>query len=68
MELNGENADTLPGDAGLGPDIPLLLHERYTRDEAFIGLGDATFERPATSREGVRSLKHMRAKCFFVKL
>jgi hypothetical protein len=68
LELNGENAETLPADAGLGLDVPLLLHERYSRDEAFIGLGDATFEKPPTSREGVRSLKHLRADCFFVTL
>jgi superfamily II DNA or RNA helicase/HKD family nuclease len=68
LELNGENADTLPADAGLGQEVPLLLHERYSRDEVFIGMGDATFDRPSTSREGVRSLKDLRADCFFVTL
>jgi hypothetical protein len=68
LEFNSESAETLPADAGLGPDVPLLLHERYSRDEAFIGLGDATFEKQSTNREGVRSLKHIRADCFFVTL
>ena len=68
LELNSDNAETLPVEAGLGPDVPLLLHERYSRDEAFIGLGDSTFAKQSTSREGVRSLKDLRADCFFVTL
>ena len=37
--------------------VPLAIHARYTRDEALLALGDGSFERPPTSREGVRWLE-----------
>lgn len=68
LEHLGREAEVLPRDPGLGPEIPLALHERYTRNEALIALGDGTFEHPPTVREGVRSLTALRADCFFVTL
>lgn len=67
LDFSAANAESLPRrSASLGPDVPLLIHERYSRTEALIALGDATFERQPTTREGVRSLKQLRSDCFFV--
>lgn len=68
LELADEVAESLPIDSRLGPDVPLLIHERYSRDEALIALGDASFEHQPTTREGVRSIQNMRTDCFFVTL
>jgi superfamily II DNA or RNA helicase/HKD family nuclease len=68
LEHSAAGAESIPNDARLGWEVPLLVHERYTRDEALIGLGDASFERPPTLREGVKSIKDLRADCFFVTL
>jgi superfamily II DNA or RNA helicase len=68
LQYVATSADVMPADAGLGPEIPLLLHERYTRQEALVGLGDATFERQPTTREGVKTLPAIGADCFFVTL
>lgn len=68
LELAADAADSMPSGAGLGGDVPLLVHERYSRDEALIALGDATFEHQSTSREGVKSIHGVRADCFFVTL
>ena len=54
--------------SGLPPDVPLFLHERYTRDEVLTALGDATVETPPTSREGVHFNKAYNADVFFVTL
>jgi superfamily II DNA or RNA helicase/HKD family nuclease len=65
LEILGEEADiaTRPLDFG-----PLQVHARYTRDEALLALGDGTFEKPPTSREGVRWLSDVRTDVFFVTL
>jgi hypothetical protein len=68
LEVVEGEADFMPRDAGLGGDVPLSIHERYTRNEALIALGDATFDHQPTSREGVKSIKHLRADCFMVTL
>jgi superfamily II DNA or RNA helicase len=65
LEILGEEADmaTRPLDFG-----PLQIHARYTRDEALLALGDGTFEKPPTSREGVRWLSDLRTDVLFVTL
>jgi hypothetical protein len=65
LEILGEEADiaTRPLDFG-----PLQVHARYTRDEALLALGDGTFEKPPTSREGVRWLSDLHTDVFFVTL
>jgi hypothetical protein len=52
----------------LEPEIPLLVHQRYTRNEVFAALGEATVERPPSSREGVYYSNRCRADVFFVTL
>src|SRR5690348_2523825 len=68
LDVLTEDPEFILRDSGLGADVPLLIHERYTRDEILIALGDATFERQPTTREGVRSVRQQFADCFFVTL
>jgi len=68
LEVEAEGAEFILRDSALGFDVPLSIHERYTRDEVLIALGDATFEHQPTTREGVRSVRHLNADCFFVTL
>lgn len=68
LAVSEEIADSMPGDPGLGAEVPLLVHERYMRDEVLIALGDAAFERQPTTREGVKSIRGLHADCFFVTL
>ena len=68
LDLGAEAAEIMPIASGLASDVPLLAHERYTRDEALIALGDASFDRKPTSREGVKSIDSARTDCFFVTL
>lgn len=68
LEYLGSGAEVMAASSDLDPEIPLLLYERYTRPEALIALGDSTFERPPTAREGVRSLRDLRTDSFFVTL
>lgn len=68
LDVSGGDADFAISDSHLGPDVPLSIHERYARDEALIALGDATFERQPTSREGVRSIPNLKADTMFVTL
>lgn len=68
LALGETQAESLPINSHLGPDVPLLIHERYTRDEALIALGDASFEHQPTTREGVRTIRNMQTDCFFVTL
>ena len=49
-------------------DAPLHVHARYTRDEALLALGDGTFAKPPTSREGVRWLPAINTDALFVTL
>ncbi len=65
FEILGEEAATATRPLDLAP---LLLHARYTRDEALVALGDGSFEKPPTSREGVRWLSDIRTDVLFVTL
>jgi hypothetical protein len=65
LELLGEEADTATQRLDFGP---LEAHARYTRDEALLALGDGTFEKPPTSREGVRWLSDIHTDVLFVTL
>ena len=65
LEILGEEADTATRPLDFGP---LQVHARYTRDEALLALGDGTFEKPPTSREGVRWLSDIRTDVLFVTL
>ena len=68
LQMSAAGAEFVLTDADLGADVPLSTHERYTRDEVLIALGDATFERQPTTREGVRSVRPLHTDCFFVTL
>ena len=65
FEILGEEADTATRPLEFGP---LHLHARYTRDDALLALGDGTFEKPPTSREGVRWLSDLDTDVLFITL
>lgn len=65
FELTGEEADTATRPLEFGP---LQVHGRYTRSEALLALGDGTFDKPPTSREGVRWLNDIAMDVLFVTL
>lgn len=68
LEVLEERATRVALPAGLGPDVPLWVHQRYTRDEVLAAFGDASAEQPPTSREGVRYIADAAADVFFVTL
>lgn len=63
-----DRSTIVPVAAALDSDVPLWAHQRYTRDEVLAAFGDATAERPPTSREGVRYINDARTDLFFVTL
>jgi hypothetical protein len=65
--LNAES-ETSGRPLGILPGVPLAVHGRYSRQEALVALGDGTFAKPPTSREGVRWLKDIATDAFFVTL
>ena len=50
------------------PDVPLQIHERYTRDEILAALGISTPESPREWREGVRRVEALRLDLFTVTI
>jgi superfamily II DNA or RNA helicase/HKD family nuclease len=50
------------------PDVPLLVHGRYTREEAIAAMGIATAAAPVVFREGVRWDKANAADMLFITL
>jgi hypothetical protein len=68
LEVLATQADSLQTDPGFDPDIPLLVHERYTRNEVLAALDRATPERPPSSREGVIWVGEHATDVFFVTL
>jgi len=64
LELLGRDATTLGISAGIPDDVPLLIHERYTRDEILAAIGEAGAGRSAEWREGVRYVKPLQADIF----
>ena len=52
----------------LDGENPLRVHGQYTREEALIAFGYATFERRRPSREGVVWMLDVKTDCFFVTL
>ena len=63
-----DRSASVPLPAGLAEDVPVWAHQRYTRDEVLGAFGDASVERPPTSREGVRYIQGARTDVFFVTL
>lgn len=68
IDVLDDTSVACPRPLGILPDAPLAVHARYTRDEALLALGDGSFEKPPTSREGVRWLQEIRTDVFFVTL
>ena len=64
FDLLDDDIDHLHPAAGLGADVPLQVHARYTRSELQCALGDGDTARPPTWREGVRWLKSTPADVF----
>ena len=68
LEVLVGQAEYLGRPTGLEPEIPLAVHQRYTRDEVLAALGEASAERPPNSREGVYHARRARADVFFITL
>jgi superfamily II DNA or RNA helicase len=68
LEILDDRAVHVAIEPDLEDSVPLLVHERYTRDEVLAGFGDATAERPPSSREGVKYLAEDKTDVFFVTL
>jgi len=68
LELLDERSTTRNRPSALAPEVPLVLHARYTRSDvlAALGLGDGT--KPPPSREGLMSTPDSRYDAFFVDL
>jgi superfamily II DNA or RNA helicase/HKD family nuclease len=49
-------------------DVPLHIHERYTRDEILAALGTSSPESPREWREGVRRIEPLRLDLFAVTI
>jgi superfamily II DNA or RNA helicase len=68
LEVLSVETTSLGLPAGLGAEVPLAVHQRYSRDEVFAALGEATAELPPHSREGVYHARRFRADVLFVTL
>ena len=68
LDVLDDASEAAPRALGILPGVPLSVHAQYTRDEALVALGDGSFEKPPTSREGVRWLHDIRTDAFFVTL
>ena len=68
LEVLDDASEAAPRPLGILPGVPLAVHARYTRDEALVALGDGSFEKPPTSREGVRWIEDISTDVFFVTL
>ena len=68
LEVLDDASEAAPRPLGILPGVPLAVHARYTRDEALVALGDGSFEKPPTSREGVRWIEEISTDVFFVTL
>ncbi|MDP8924046.1 MAG: DUF3427 domain-containing protein, partial [Chloroflexota bacterium] len=68
VEYLGEQATQVTLDGGLGPDVSLRVHERYTRTEVLAALGESTIAAPKPSREGVYFARSIPADVLFVTL
>jgi hypothetical protein len=68
LPLLAEESTSLARDLNLQPEIPLLAHQRYTRNEILAALAAATVERPPRSQEGVFYSEAYRSDLFFITL
>jgi hypothetical protein len=68
LEVLGAQAESVEIDPGFAPDVPLLVHERYTRQEVVAALGLASPARPRNFQEGVLWAEEYRTDVLFVTL
>jgi hypothetical protein len=68
LEVLAAQADSLALDPSLQPEIPLMVHEHYTRNEVLAALGRDAPGRPPSSREGVLWVEEYQTDVFFVTL
>ena len=68
LGLLDASSEVITHPLGLEPEIPLLTHGRYSRDEALAAVGVGTVERPPQLREGVRWVEEAQVDLLFVTL
>lgn len=54
--------------AELNFTLPLRVHSRYTKDQILAGLGESSFTKKSSNREGVLSISHLNTELLFVTL
>jgi superfamily II DNA or RNA helicase/HKD family nuclease len=64
LELLGRAATTMGVTGRIPVEIPLVIHERYTRDEILSAIGDIGAGRSSEWREGVRYSRDLRTDIF----
>lgn len=64
LEVLDRDATTLGIAGRIPPDIPLTIHERYTRDEILAAIGEVGAGRSSEWREGVRYAKDLKTDLF----
>jgi hypothetical protein len=68
LELLDRESATRVRPSRLAPEIPLVLHARYTRTDALAALGIGEGLKPPPSREGLTATSDERYDAFFVDL
>jgi superfamily II DNA or RNA helicase/HKD family nuclease len=68
LELLDEQSTSRARPSPLSPEVPLVLHVRYTRNDVLAALGLGGGTRPPPSREGLTSTPDERYDAFFVDL
>lgn len=68
LDIVDETAGALPRPVDLPQEVPLLVHERYSRDEVLVALGESTIEKASQLREGVRFVHAYGLDVFFITL
>ena len=68
LELLDRQSTTRSRPSELAPDVPLVLHAKYTRTDVFAALGIGDGVKPPPSREGLTSTPDGRYDAFFVDL
>jgi hypothetical protein len=68
LQVTGQDVGFMSVPLGGFADIPLLIHERYTRDEILAALGASNVGKPREWREGVRRVEELKLDLFAVTI
>ena len=68
LDLLLDDVDFIESKISLGFGFPLEIHSRYTREQILIAIGDQTFERKSSNREGVAYNKERNVEALFMTL